>query len=128
MDKINSPRRTELSHLTDRFVAAFNRQSMEDVMAFFADDAVYQDPYGKTHEGKAAISKAFEAVLNGGLGKVLFDGEDRFIDAETGKVMDSWTLHMHRGEGPEKEASMLGLDLLHFDGDKLVRKITYRRG
>lgn len=128
MDKINSPRRTELSGLTDRFVDAFNRQSMTDVMAFFSDDAVYQDPYGKTHEGKAAISKAFEPVLNGGLGKVHFEDEDRFIDEETGKVMDSWNLHMHMGEGADKEASMLGLDLLHFDGDKLVRKITYRRG
>ncbi len=128
MDKINSHRRSELSSLTDRFVDAFNRQNMEDVMAFFSEDAVYQDPYGKTHKGKTAISKAFEPVLNGGLGKVHFEDEDRFIDEETGKVMDSWNLHMHIGEGEDKEASMLGLDLLHFDGDKLVRKITYRRG
>lgn len=120
--------RAELTELTDRFVGAFNRQNLDEVMAFFADNAVYKDAYGKTHEGKAAISKSFEAVLNGGLGKILFDGEDRFIDVETGKVMDSWTLHMFRGEGADKEKTMIGLDLLQFENNKLVRKTTYKRG
>ncbi|MAZ04365.1 MAG: hypothetical protein CMN56_14625 [Sneathiella sp.] len=120
--------RETLSALTDRFVDAFNRQDIDAVMSFFAEDAVYRDPYGKSHEGLAAIRKAFEPVLNGALGKINFAGEDRFIDAEAGKVMDSWTLHMHMGEGPEKEASMTGLDLLTFKNDKLVRKTTYRRG
>ncbi|MEH6547569.1 MAG: nuclear transport factor 2 family protein [Sneathiella sp.] len=120
--------RAELSDLTDRFVDAFNRRSMDDVMSFFAEQAVYKDAYGKSHEGKAAISKAFEPVLDGSIGKILFDGDDRFIDAETGKVMDSWTLHMFRGEGADKEKTMMGLDLLHFENGKLVRKITYKRG
>lgn len=128
MDKVHFSRKSELSSLTDRFVDAFNRQDLDDVMSFFSDDAVYQDPYGKSHEGKTAISKAFDPVVNGGLGKIHFADEDRFIDEDAGKVMDSWVLHMHMGEGEEKEATMAGLDLLHFDGDKLVRKITYRRG
>ena len=42
--------------------------------------------------------------------------------------MDSWVLRMHMGEGSDKEASMTGLDLLYFEGGKLVRKTTYRRG
>lgn len=120
--------RAELSDLVDRFVDAFNRQNMEDVMSFFAEQAVYKDSSGKTHQGKAAISKAFVPVLDGSIGDILFDGEDRFIDEETGKVMDSWTLHMFRGEGAEKERTMMGLDLLHFEEGKLVRKITYKRG
>ena len=53
---------------------------------------------------------------------------ERFIDAEAGKVMDSWVLHMDMGEGADKEASMTGLDLLSFEKDKLVTKTTYRRG
>ncbi|MEX1034445.1 MAG: nuclear transport factor 2 family protein [Sneathiella sp.] len=120
--------REKLSALTDKFVAAFNRQDIDDVMSFFADNAVYRDAYGKSHEGLDAIRKAFEPVLNGKLGKINFAAEDRFIDAGAGKVMDSWTLHMHMGEGAEKEASMTGLDLLYFDGGKLVTKTTYRRG
>jgi uncharacterized protein (TIGR02246 family) len=128
MSTTNLQGRSELSDLVDRFVDAFNRQNMEDVMSFFAEQAVYKDASGKTHEGKAAISKAFEPVLDGSIGNILFDGEDRFIDEETGKVMDSWTLHMFRGEGAEKERVMMGLDLLHFEKGKLVRKITYKRG
>ncbi|USG62641.1 nuclear transport factor 2 family protein [Sneathiella marina] len=120
--------RAELSDLVDRFVDAFNRQNMEDVMSFFSEQAVYKDATGKSHEGKAAISKAFEPVLDGTLGKISFNGDDRFIDDATGKVMDSWTLHMFRGEGADKERSMIGLDLLHFENGKLVRKITYKRG
>ena len=111
--------REKLSALTDQFVAAFNRQDIDAVMSFFAENAVYRDAYGKSHEGP---------VLNGKLGKINFAGEDRFIDAEAGKVMDSWVLHMHMGEGADKEASMTGLDLLSFEKDKLVRKTTYRRG
>ncbi len=120
--------REELSTLTDQFVAAFNRQDLDGVMSFFAETAVYRDAYGKEHKGPAAIRKAFEPVLNGKLGKIHFKGDDRFIDADTGKVMDSWTLRMHMGEGAEKEASMTGLDLLYFVGGKLVTKATYRRG
>ena len=120
--------REKLSALTDQFVAAFNRQDIDAVMSFFAEIAVYRDAYGKSHEGLAAIRKAFEPVLNGKLGKINFAGEDRFIDAEAGKVMDSWVLHMHMGEGADKEASMTGLDLLSFEKDKLVTKTTYRRG
>ena len=126
----NTPagRLAELNDLTDRFVDAFNRQNMEDVMAFFAETAQYRDAYGDTHTGVAEIRSAFEPVLTGKIGKILFEADDRFIDAEAGKVMDSWTLRMFRGEGADKEKSLIGLDLLHFDGDKLVRKITYKRG
>lgn len=120
--------RAQLSDLADRFVDAFNRQDMEDVMSFFSEQAVYQDASGKSHEGKADISKAFEPVLDGSIGKILFAGEDRFIDEEAGKIMDSWTLHMFQGEGADKERTMMGLDLLHFENGKLVRKITYKRG
>ena len=128
MTETPTNRQQALSDLTDRIVAAFNRQDLDAIMAFFADDAVYRDAYGKTHEGTAAIRKAFEPVVGGRLGKIRFSGEDRFIDAAAGKVMDSWTLAMHMGEGADKESAMLGLDLLHFDGDRLVRKTTYRRG
>jgi len=126
----NTPtkRQSELNDLTDRFVDAFNRQNIEDVMAFFAETAQYNDAYGDTHTGLIEIRSAFEPVLNGKIGKILFKADDRFIDAEAGKVMDSWTLKMFCGEGVDKERSLIGLDLLHFEGDKLVRKITYKRG
>ncbi|MBT3532370.1 MAG: nuclear transport factor 2 family protein [Rhodospirillaceae bacterium] len=120
-------RRAELADLTDRFVDAFNRRGLADVMSFFAADAVYEEAFGDKHEGKAAISAALAPVVDGGLGEICFEGEDRFIDPAAGKVMDSWRLHMHRGEGAEKERTLRGLDLLHFEGRELVRKVTYKQ-
>ncbi len=128
---MNQEQRAELVELTERFVDAFNRQDLDDVMSFFAEGAIYDDAYGHRHEGKAAIRAAFTPVMDGTIGRIRFDGEDRFIDAGaesgTGKVMDSWLLHMHIGEGEGKEGTLRGLDLLHFDAGQLVRKVTYKR-
>ncbi len=118
-------RRAELSDLAERFVDAFNRQSLDDVMSFFAEHAVYEDSYGHRHEGKAAISAQFAPILDGSLGKIQFAGDDRFVDADSGKVMDSWRLRIRIGE--DKESMLRGLDLLHFEDGKLVRKITYKQ-
>jgi hypothetical protein len=53
-----------------------------------------------------------------------FLDEDLFIDADTGKVMASWRCTLEvKGE----PTSWRGLDLLHFDGDKLVYKGTYAK-
>ena len=41
--------------------------------------------------------------------------------------MDSWLLRMWIGDEAKEERSMRGLDLLHWDGDRLVRKITYKQ-
>ena len=40
-------RREELDDLATEFVGAFNRQNLDDLMSYFAPDAVYEDPYGK---------------------------------------------------------------------------------
>ncbi len=118
-------RRAKLSDLATRFVDAFNRRDIDDVMSFFATSAVYEDAYGDRHEGLSAIRTAFEPVLDGRLGDIHFSADDRFIDADDGKVMDSWRLRMHIGK--DKESTLRGLDLLHFKGNKLVRKITYKQ-
>lgn len=118
-------RHSELVELANGFVDAFNRQKIDDVMSYFAEDAVYEDASGKTHSGVAEIRAQFEPLLDGTLGKINFAGDDRFIDAGQGKIMDSWHLAIRVGE--EGERGMRGLDLLHFVGDKLVRKITYKQ-
>ena len=124
-EKTGPSRRAELDDLATRFVDAFNRQDIDDVMSFFAENAVYEDAYGDSHASLADIRTAFEPVLDGRLGRIHFGADDRFIDADAGKVMDSWRLKMHIGT--DKERTLRGLDLLHFDGGKLVRKITYKQ-
>ena len=115
-------RRAELIDLTNRFVDAFNRQSLDDVVSFFADDAIYEDSRGGSHQGKDAIRAAFTTLVTGGMGKIRFDDEDFFAEVESDKVMASWTLNM---EVDGKAVKLRGLDLLHFNGDKLVKKLAY---
>ncbi len=117
-----SDRHAELMDLTNRFVDAFNRQDLDGVVSFFSEDAVYEDSRGGAHTGHAAIRSAFEPLLNGARGRIHFDAEDFFAEVETDKVMTSWRLHM---EIDGKQVSMRGLDLLHFKGDRLVRKLAY---
>ena len=117
-----SDRRAELVRLTSRFVDAFNRQDLDGVMGFFSDDARYEDSRGGAHDGNAAIRAAFEPLLSGRMGRIRFDEEDLFAEVEAGKVMASWRLHL---EVDGRPVSMRGLDLLHFEGDRLVRKLAY---
>ena len=51
--------RQQLVELTTRFVAAFNRNDLDTVMSFFAEDAVYDEFNGARNEGKEAIRAAF---------------------------------------------------------------------
>ncbi len=116
--------RTQLIDLTRRFSEAFNRNDLDSVMSFFADDAIYDEFNGKRNVGKVAIRAAFEPQFAGAYGEMRFLDEDLFADAQTGKVMTSWRCTLTiKGE----PTSWRGLDLLHFNGDKLARKLTYAK-
>jgi ketosteroid isomerase-like protein len=124
---VTADRRAELDDLTTRFVGAFNRQDLDAIMSYFGEGVVYEDPYGERHDTMADIRAQFDRVVGGKLGKIAFEAEDRFIDPVAGKVMDSWVLRMWIGDKEKEERTMRGLDLLHWEGDKLVRKITYKQ-
>jgi ketosteroid isomerase-like protein len=116
--------RAHLVDLARHFVDAFNRNDLDSVMSFFADDAIYDEFNGKRNVGKVAIRAAFEPQFNGTYGKMQFLDEDLFADAKTGKVMASWRCTLTvKGE----PTSWRGLDLMHFAGDKLVQKLTYAK-
>ena len=117
-------RRDELTELTDQFVDAFNRQNLDDVVSFFAEDGVFEDGREDRHQGREAIAKAFAPLVAGGQGRIRFDPEDLFIETETGKVMVSWTLNTHLDSSP---VTRRGMDILQFQGDKLVYKSAYTK-
>ena len=115
-------RRKELEELSKAFVDCFNRQDVDAIAAFFAEDGVYEDSGGGTHHGPAAIREAFVPLVCGGRGKIRFEDEDFFAEPESDKVMASWTLHM---EVEGKPVKLRGLDIFQFRGDKLIRKLAY---
>jgi ketosteroid isomerase-like protein len=60
--------RAELEDLTLRFTDAFNREDLDAVMAFVAEDAVYDQFNGARAVGKAAIRAAFVPQFRGDFG------------------------------------------------------------
>lgn len=116
--------RERLQQLTVDFIDTFNRCDLDAMMAFFAPDGVYDQFDGTAARGLAEVRSAFEPQFSGRFGEMKFLDEDLFIDEQTGKVMASWTCTLDaRGE----PTAWRGLDLLHWRGDKLVRKLTYAK-
>jgi hypothetical protein len=116
--------RQELLDLTRRFVDAFNRNDLDTVMDFFADNSYYDEFNGRRNTGKDAIRAAFVPQFSGAFGKMQFIDEDAFADEHNGKVMASWRCTLTiKGEA----VSWRGLDLLHFQDGKLIAKITYAK-
>ena len=116
--------RQYLIDLTFNFMEAFNTNNLDDVMAFFTEDATYDEFNSKRNKGKEAIRRALEPQFSGSFGIMQFLDEDLFIDVESGKVMVSWLCKLEVNGQP---VCWRGLDLLYFNGDKVVQKTTYAK-
>ena len=116
--------RQRLAELTRRFVTAFNDNDLDAVMSYFADDGVYDEFNGTRNRGKEAIRAALLPQFTGRYGTMRFIDDDLFVDPDAGKVMASWRCTLDLKGQP---TSWRGLDLLHFEGDVLVRKSTYAK-
>ncbi|MEQ8234916.1 MAG: nuclear transport factor 2 family protein [Gammaproteobacteria bacterium] len=117
-------RSQQLDRLAREFLDAFNRNDLDAVMAFFTDDAVYEEMNGRRDVGRDAIRAAFEPQFAGDHGRLTFNEDDTFVDAEAGKVMSSWTLEVATDS---RTSTLRGLDLLVFDGDRITLKQTYAK-
>ena len=114
--------RDEIEKLTLDFTAAFNRDDIDAVMSYFAEDGVYEELDDRRSVGRTAIRAAFEPQFRGDFGEMRFLQEDLFVDATAGKAMISWTCTLSTGRGP---AQWRGLDLLHWKSGRLALKQTY---
>ncbi|MBI2206473.1 MAG: nuclear transport factor 2 family protein [Candidatus Rokubacteria bacterium] len=116
--------RKRLEQLVIDFTEAFNRDDLDGVMRYLADDAVYDEFNGTVNRGKAAIRAAFVPQFRGDYGKLRFHTEDVFVDPVTGRALIRWLCTLDTKRGP---AGWRGLDILHFDGDRITRKLTYAK-
>jgi ketosteroid isomerase-like protein len=114
----------ELEDLVVRFTDAFNREDLDGVMSFFADDGVYDEFDGQRRVGKSAIRRAFEPQFRGDFGRMRFVTEDLFVDPASGKGLIRWLCTTERNG---KRRGWRGLDILHFANGKLVEKQTYAK-
>jgi ketosteroid isomerase-like protein len=116
--------RSDLEALVVQFTEAFNREDLDAVMSYFADDAVYDEFNGKRNQGKAAIRQAFVPQFRGDFGVMRFHTEDMFVDPETGKALIRWLCTLERNG---RRRGWRGLDILHFANGLLTEKLTYAK-
>lgn len=119
---VDSDARAALEKLVTDFTEAFNREDIDEVMSYFADNAVYDEFNGIRNIGKDAIREAFEPQFDGAFGRMRFHTEDMFLDVDAGKAMIRWILTL---EEDDRAGAYRGLDLLHFEDGLLVEKHTY---
>lgn len=103
---------------------AFNRGDLAGVVAFFDPEGVYDEFNGRRSVGLDQVRAAFRPQFEGAFGEMKFLDEDLFIDPDAGKVMASWTCTLEIEGDP---VAWRGLDLIHFEGDKVVYKGTYAK-
>ena len=116
--------RATLRDLVIRFTEAFNRDDLDGVMSFMAEDAVYDEFNGTLNRGKAAIREAFVPQFRGDYGKLRFHTEDLFVDAASGKALIRWLCTLDTKRGP---AGWRGLDILHFENGLIKENLTYAK-
>lgn len=120
----NRPDAAELRDLVLEFTEAFNRDDLDAVMAFFAEDAFYDEFHGGRSLGLDAIRKAFEPQFAGQFGTIRFRTEDVFADPGEGKAVVRWLCVIEK-DGLVR--AWRGLDVLGFSGRKLAWKETYAK-
>ncbi len=116
--------RKQLEDLVVRFTEAFNRDDLDGVMSFMAEDAIYDEFTGRLNRGKQAIRAAFEPQFRGDYGKIRFRTEDLFVDPESGKALIRWLCTL---ENDGRSSAWRGLDILRFEDGLLVEKHTYAK-
>jgi len=114
----------ELEDLVVRFTDAFNREDLDAVMAFFAEDALYDEFDGGRSRGRDAIRAAFEPQFRGAFGRMRFVTEDLFVDPASGKALIRWLCTLER-DG--RVRGWRGLDFLHVRDGRIVEKQTYAK-
>ncbi len=132
----------DLRSLSLRFVEAFNQGELDDILKWFAADAVYVSYDGKEHRGKSEIREAFVPQFRGDFGKLRFEIQDVIADPSVGMAVVRWRcFHEMNQEGGYSTSTKLkrlffrgmfgsvsgwyGLDVLRFDRGLVLEKRTY---
>jgi len=104
---------------------AFNRHDLDGVMAFFAEDGVFDTPagpeiYGGRHAGKAAVRAAF-ADLFAKVPDIHWEGARNWVSGNMG--CSQWRRTGTQADGTRLD--WLGLDIFTFRDGQVISKDTY---
>ncbi len=120
--------REEIEDTLQRWNAAWDNHDLEEIMQFFHDDILFENWTGGKALGKEALRKAWTPWFENH-GGFRFMEEDTFIDEKEQKVLYRWLLEwpsFERGyEG--KWEKRRGIDIMHFQDGKIIKKLTYSK-
>lgn len=107
---------------------AWNRHDLEDVMALFDDDVLFDNWTGQQVRGKALLHRIW-ATWFASHGEFRFVEEETLIDEARQKAVYCWRL-----EWPSQEAGYKGraecrsgVDVLHFRDGRIIQKLSYSK-
>jgi len=120
--------REEIKKALEEWNLAWDNHDLEGVMKLFHDDILFENWTGGKAVGKEALRKAW-APWFANHGGFRFIEEDTFIDEKEQKVLYRWELKWPSQEKgcerkPEKRR---GLDVIHFQDGKIIKKLTYSK-
>jgi ketosteroid isomerase-like protein len=120
--------RTEIEAALRQWHQAWANHDLDGVMELFHEKILFENWTGGKAEGKDNLRQAWSGwfASHGGF---RFIEEETFIDELQQKVLYRWQLEwpsVEKGcEGkPEKRR---GVDVLHFEDGKIIRKLTYSK-
>jgi len=120
--------REEIKNALKEWNLAWDSHDLEGVLKLMREDVLFENWTGGKARGKEALRKVW-APWFANHGGFRFIEEETFIDEKEQKVLFRWQLvwpSLERGfEGkPEKRK---GIDVLHFQDGKIIRKLTYSK-
>ena len=120
--------REEIKNAVKKWNLAWDRHDLQEVMELFHDEVIFENWTGGKASGKEVLRKAWTPWF-ANHGGFRFTEEDIFIDEKEQKVLYRWQLEwpsLEKGyEGkPEKRR---GVDVLHFQDGRIIRKLTYSK-
>ena len=118
----------QIKEVLEKWNTAWDEHDLNGVMALFHDDVMFENWTGGKAQGKSALQKAWTSWFENH-GGFRFTPEDTFIDEAEQKVLYRWTLDWPSPEKgyegkPEKRR---GVDVIHFQGGKIIQKLTYSK-
>ena len=120
--------REKIKNALKEWNQSWNNHDLEGVLKLMHDEILFENWTGGKAMGKEALRKVWTPwfASHGGF---RFTEEETFIDEREQKVLYRWLLEwpsFEKGyEGkPEKRR---GVDVLHFQDGKIVRKLTYSK-
>ncbi len=120
--------RQEIRNALKEWNRSWDDHNLEGVLELMHDGVLFENWTGGKAVGKEALRKAW-APWFANHGGFRFVEEETFIDEKEQKVLFRWQLlwpSFERGfEGrPEKRR---GVDVLHFQDGKIIKKLTYSK-